>query len=211
MLSGSINPVRPNDLIIGRLARLGVLISCLALLGQAQTAGPVIVMIGPPGSGKTTQTEILRKGRGMAVVAADDLIARNQQAFERFAKPQIQGVEPRLDPALNRLVEQALGSIDLSKGVVLDGYPAAKIHGDHLVVLRQRLHLPKPIVIHLRVPDEVVRKRLKNQSDVEQRLKDYHRELDFARVYFPEADIRDVDGTKKPAAVAKAIRGLLPK
>ena len=98
--------------------------------------------------------------------------------------------------------------MDLSNGVILDGYPASKEQGDYLANMRQQLNLPKPVIIHLRVPDTVVRKRLKNESpeDIEQRLKDYHRELDFARIYFPQADIHEVDGTKSPDAVAKAIR-----
>ena len=191
--------------------RLGLLVPGLALLSWAQPARPILVLIGPPGSGKTTQTEILRKELGMAVIAADDLIARNQKLFERFKNPHIQGVEPRLDPALNHLVEAALGSADLSKGVILDGYPAAKTQADHLATLRQKYDLPKVTVIHLRVPDDVVRKRLKKQKglDLDQQLKDYHREFDFARQYFPETDIREIDGTKKPAVVAKEIRALL--
>jgi adenylate kinase family enzyme len=192
-------------------ARLGMLAPALAMLAYAQAGAPLIVVIGPPGSGKTTQTERLRKARGMAVISVDDLIAKNRQEFEKFKRPQIQGVEPRVDPVMNRLVEEALGSVDLSKGVILDGYPAAKIHGDHLNVLREKFKLAKPTVIHLQVPDNVVRKRLKKQkrADLDQQLKDYHREFDFAREYFPEADIRDVDGTKKPDAVAKEISKLL--
>jgi adenylate kinase family enzyme len=194
-------------------ARLGILIAGFALVSFAQATGPVVVLIGPPGSGKTTQTEILRKERGMVVISADDLIARNKQAFAKFRNPHIQGIEPRVDPVLNKLVEDALMSADRSKGVVLDGYPAAKVHGDYLTALREKLSLAKPVVIHLLVPDDEVRKRLKgrNPNELEQQLKDYHREFDFARLYFPDTDIRDVDGTKKESAVAGEIRKLLGK
>ena len=191
--------------------RFGRLISWAALTSSLYAAGPLVVLIGPPGSGKSTQAEILKKERGMAIISADDLIARNQSKFQRFKNPSIQGIEPRLDAALNGLVEEALSNTDLSKGVVIDGYPAAKAQGDHLAKLRQNLELSKAVVIHLMVPDEVVRKRLAKQKrpDLEQQLKDYHRELDFAKEYFPEADIRVVDGTKKASAVAKEIRKLL--
>src|ERR1044072_3338423 len=95
----------------------------LCLLGfcgvtGAQSGGPLIVLIGPPASGKTTQAQILQKERGMAVVSVEDLIAQNRQLFQKFRHPEIQGVEPRLDPVLNRLVEERLGTIDRSKGVI---------------------------------------------------------------------------------------------
>jgi adenylate kinase len=197
---------RRNDAPVGRLLWLA---AWCALAGPLQAAGPLVVLIGPPGAGKNTQAEILHKERGMAVISADDLIAQNRQTFERFKNPTIQGVDPLLDPALNPLVEEALGKADLSKGLVLSGYPAAKTQADFLVGLREKHNLPKAIVIHLRVPDDVARKRMKGQKDIDEQLKDYHRELDFARDYFPQADIHDVDGNKKIDAVAKEIGRLL--
>lgn len=169
-----------------------------------------MVLVGPPGSGRTTQAEFLRKDLGIPVISAAELIARNPQKFQKNKTPALQGVEPKLDPALNGLVEDALRTTDLSKGVVLDGYPASKTQGDFLTDLRQKLNLPRPFVLHLSAPDTVVRKRLKSQNrDLEQELKDYHREFDFMRQYFPEADIRSVDATKSPGEVAKQIRKLL--
>lgn len=204
------NVFRPNPKSARALC-FGALIWWAALASPLHAAGLIVLLIGPPGSGKTTQAEILKRDLKMAVISADDLIARNQGLFQKYKNPTIQGVDPHLDPALNTLVEDALRAADLSKGVVLDGYPAAKTQGDHLASLREKLGLPRVLVIHLRVPDNVSRKRLENQkrADLEQELKNYHRELDFAHEYFPQADIREIDGTKKPDAVAKEIRKLL--
>ena len=178
---------------------------------SAQSAGPLIVVIGPPASGKTTQAQILQKERGMAVVSVEDLIAQNRQVFQKFRKPEIQGVEPRLDPVLNRLVEERLQAIDRSKGVILDGYPASKEQGDHLSLLIAKFQFSGPIVLQLRVTDAEVRKRAPKggSQDVEQGLKDYHRELDFARTYFPQDRIHEIDGSKRPTEVAKEIRRVL--
>jgi adenylate kinase family enzyme len=187
--------------------RLGILAFAVAPLFAA---GPVILLVGPPGSGRTTQAEFLRKELGMPVISADDLITRNPQKFQKYKMPQLQGVETHLDPAMNELVEEALRTADLSKGVVLDGYPASKIQGDFLASLRNKFELPRPVVIHLSVPDETVRKRLKDQKrDLDQELKDYHREFDFLRTYFPDADIRTVDGTKSRPEVEKQIRKIV--
>lgn len=187
------------------------LISLAASAPQMSAAGPLVLLVGSPGSGKSTQAEILRKERGMTIISADDLIARNRQVFEKLRNPALDGVDVRQDPAVNRLVEEALGNTDLSKGVIIDGYPAAKNQADFLSDLRKKLDLPKALVIHLRVPDKVLRKRMAKQKvpDIEQQLKDYHREFDFIRSYFPESGIRDVDGNKKPKSVAKEIRKLL--
>ena len=147
----------------------------------------------------------------MAVVSVEDLIAQDPQAFQRFRRPEIQGVEPRLDPVLNRLVGERLRTIDRSKGVILDGYPASKEQGDHLTSLIAEFQFSAPIVLQLRVSDAEVHKRAQKSGtqNVEQALKDYHRELDFARTYFPQARIYEIDGAKPVPEVAKEIRKVL--
>lgn len=177
----------------------------------AHAAGPVVLMVGPPGSGRSTQATLLGEGLKMPVIATDDLIRRNPQRFQKFRNPAIQGVDPHLDPVLNTLVEEALKMSDLSNGVILDGYPASTFQAEHLTRLRERFKLPRAIVIHLNVPDAVVRSRLKdrNKEELEQALKDYHREFDFVREYFPQSDIRTVDGTQKAEQIGKEIRKLL--
>jgi adenylate kinase len=183
----------------------------LAGLAGAQSAGPLIVLIGPPASGKTTQAQILQKERGMADISVEDLIAKNRQAFEKFLHPEVHGVEPRLDPVLNRLVDERLRTIDRSKGVILDGYPASKEQGDHLTSLLSEFQFSGPIVLQLRVSDAEVRKRAQKSGnqDVEQGLKDYHREFDFAQTYFPQDHIHEIDGAKPVPEVAKEIRKVL--
>jgi len=190
-----------------------VLLFGLAGAAGAQPAGPLVVLIGPPAAGKTTQAQILQKERGMAVVSVEDLIAQNRNAFEKFRRPEIQGVEPRLDPVLNRLMDERLQAIDRSKGVILDGYPASKEQGDHLTALLKEFGFSGPTVLQLRVSDAEVRKRARKTGnrDVDQGLKDYHRELDFAQTYFPQDRVHEIDGSKSEAEVSKEIRKVLGK
>jgi adenylate kinase len=196
---------------ISRLVCLFGLVWLLAGAVGAQAAGPLIILIGPPASGKTTQAEILQKERGMTVISVEDLIAQNARMLEKVRRPEIHGVEPRLDPALNRLIDERIRTVDRSKGVILDGYPASKEQGDHVAGLILEFQFSGPIVLQLRLTDADVRKRASQNGtkDVEQGLKDYHRELDFAQTYFPQAHIHAINGARPVPEVAKEIRKVL--
>jgi adenylate kinase len=195
--------------------------SSLAQAGTAVTVEKrfVIILVGPTGSGKTTQTEILKKNFGLPSISVDDLIRDNPSLLAKSRTPATQtatAAPPQANPALNPLVDAALSKLDLTKGVVLDGYPASKEQADHLAQLVQNNALPSPIVIQLDVPDDVVRERLKKRAGpddtpelITQRLKQYHRELEMMRSYYPQANIWTIDGTRPVNDVAATIRSIL--
>lgn len=176
----------------------------------------VIVLIGPTGSGKSTQSDFLKNRLGIPTVAADDLIRENPAALEKYRTPGIDLGTSQASPALNEMVRERLSKIDLSHGVVLDGYPATKDQADHLAALVRALELPSPIVIQIDVPDGVVRQRLRKRKGkedtpelIERRLKDYHRELETIRAYYPEANIWTIDGTRTADDVWKTMESIL--
>lgn len=176
----------------------------------------IIVLIGPTGSGKTTQSEFLQQKFGIPTISADVLAKENPAALAKYRETGIQQGTPATSPALNDLISDRLSKLDLTKGVALDGYPATKDQADHLTRMVKRLNFPAPVILHLQVPDEALRQRLqKRQRDddrpdqVEGRLKEYHRELEMIKAYYPEANIWTIDGTKPPAEVSKTIQAIL--
>jgi len=105
---------------------------------------------------------------------------------------------------------------DLSRGMILDGYPSTKDHADYLTGFVKKGILPKPLAIQLEIPDATVLERTEKvnkepRASVEQRLKDYHREMDMVRVYFPDAEIISVDGTQSAKKVESEIGKILKK
>jgi adenylate kinase len=120
--------------------------------------------------------------------------------------------EMRYDPAMSRYLRERLKTADLDHGLALDGYPATLVQAEDLAKMLADLNL-RPIAFQFEVPDDVIRERAKRtgrQSDhpqiLEQRIKDYHREMDAISLYFPTAKIVPVDGNKPEAEVWKAIR-----
>jgi len=195
-----------------------VALACLfaAILGaQGRLVdGPFVLVIGPPGSGKSTQGVLAAKKLGVPVVSVDELTEANREVFEKTRRGVLSGMEPETDPRLNPVFAKRLEKGDLAKGAVIEGYPATKDHADFLAKMISERKLPSPVILQLTVPDEVARKRLegapgKTPESVEQRLKDYYRELGALSLYFPDADVNPVDGSMSPEEVAAAISKII--
>jgi adenylate kinase len=165
---------------------LAVLVSAL---GFAQEAGKglVMVLVGPPGSGKTTQSEELTKRYRVPIVTGDSTLSDS-------------GLRAKLK------------ALDVTRGFILDGYPATRHQAEFLGTLVKELKLPSPIILQLDVPDDVVRQRLagkRKPEEVEKSLAQYHREMDLFREHYPDADIWTVIGTRPIADVTRTIVSLI--
>jgi len=182
--------------------------------GQQLVTGPIVIFLGAPGSGKTTQATVTAKELNVPIISAAEMVKENAAELKKAQTPGITGIEPETDPLLNKFFEARLQRGDVSKGMILDGYPNTKDHADFVAKLVASGVISKPIIINLNVPDDVVRKRLAGKegqlsTSVEQRLKDYHREMAAIEIYFPAAGITTIDGTKKPKAVTNDISAIL--
>lgn len=165
----------------------------------AQTAGHglVMVLIGPPGSGKTTQAQLIREKYKVAIISTD------QRRQKDSAK-------------LDEWVRQRARHADAAKGFVIDGYPGTRAEADALAALVKELKLPSPIILHLAVSDEVARERIAKRDGkqfdaaaLDGKLAGYHKEMDLIRSYYPEADIWTLIGTKPPSEVFGTIVALV--
>ena len=203
------------------LRTIGYGVALTLILGAtAQSQGAdkryLIVLIGPTGSGKTTQAEFLKKRFGIPTIAVDDLIQSNPAALAKYRGAGITPGPPQLNPAIDALVAEKVTSLDLTKGVALDGYPATKAQADHLAALAAKLNLRPPIVIQIDLPDAVARQRAQKRQRaddkpelIEERLKNYHREMDMIRSYYPQANIWTINGDKPVAEVSSTIEAIL--
>ncbi|MBS7656032.1 adenylate kinase [Candidatus Bathyarchaeota archaeon] len=118
----------------------------------------IIVLLGPPGSGKGTYASILTKKLKIPHISTGDLVREEIKAGTKLGKEAAEHVnrgELIPDEKILEILKNRVSKLDCVKGFILDGYPRT---------LKQAEDLNKAanvnIVVNLNVPDEVIIERL---------------------------------------------------
>jgi len=118
-----------------------VLSLLVANIVNAQTANPtapsgpsqpLIILIGPPLSGKTTFADSISHAYRIPSISIEDLIRDNAAELDRMRGEGVSLAEMRYDPAMSRYLRERLKTADLSHGITLDGYPATLVQAEDL-------------------------------------------------------------------------------
>tara|TARA_B100001093_G_scaffold383562_1_gene369234 strand:+ start:200 stop:802 length:603 start_codon:yes stop_codon:yes gene_type:complete len=173
--------------------------------------GPKIIMIGGPGSGKSTYSELIKKELGIAHIYTGDMmreLAKQDTPDGRKVKELLSKGEFAPTPIVINAVKERMKQPDAQKGYVFDGFPrnveqagameAKDIEYDH--------------VINLVVSEEEVIKRLtaRGRADdkpeiIKNRIKVYHRETAPLLNYYKDEIINIKAEGSTPEAIAKEI------
>lgn len=86
----------------------------------------ICVLVGPPGSGKGTQAELIAADLGVPHISTGEVLRAEAAAgtpLGREVAPLLAAGELVPDELTERLVEQRLAAPDAAPGAILDGYP----------------------------------------------------------------------------------------
>ncbi len=192
------------------LGAAGLILAAATLAAQALPKPLIVVLVGPPASGKSTQAEYLSQKYKLPSVSIEQLL---EQKMGKDAK----GADlHRGDADLDGLLKAHLQSMDVSRGFTLDGYPSTRKQADYLGQLAREMNLPSPIVVQIHIPDHVAHDRSKSRGGTDdqpeiiaRRLQRYHKEMDMLTAYYPEADIWTIDGSRDERGVSATLRLLI--
>src|SRR5215470_4961435 len=132
-------PIRSGDAMLR--SSLLILSLVIANIANAQTATPtapsspsqpLIILIGPPLSGKTTFADSISHTYGVPAISIEDLIRDNAAELKRLQPQEVPLAEMRYDPAMSRYLRERLKTADLSHGLTLDGYPSTVFQAEQL-------------------------------------------------------------------------------
>jgi len=181
----------------------------------------IIVLLGPPGSGKGTQAARLRDELGFVPLSTGDLLrearAEGTDLGDRASEYMDRGdLVP--DELIVEMVRDAIAGLD-GRPILFDGFPRTVAQADALAgALEARGRTPTAAIL-IDVPDDVVAERISGRDQgreddrpetVLERLRVYHRETEPLIAYYDERGLlRRVDGAQDADAVAAGVRAAL--
>ncbi len=184
---------------------------------------PVVVLLGPPGSGKGTQAERLREELGFVSLATGDLLreARAEDTdLGRSASEYMDRGDLVPDELIVAVIRDAIADLD-GKPILLDGFPRTVAQADALAEALEARDRELTAAILIDVPDEMVVERISGRRQgreddrpetVRERLRVYHRETEPLVAYYGRRGLlRRVDGARDPDEVETAIRAALER
>lgn len=135
----------------------------------------IVVLFGPPGSGKGTQAQTVASRLGVPHVATGDILraeVASGSELGREAEPIMRSGHLVSDDLMVRIIEQRLRQPDARNGALLDGFPRTVPQAQALDAMLTRGGRAVGVVLALRVGDDELRRRVQHRAEVEGRTDD---------------------------------------
>lgn len=175
----------------------------------------VIILIGPPGSGKSVQADFLKKRYKIPPISMSQLLRKaiaSKSSIGVSLAASLHSGELFGDSSSNELVKARLMLPDTAKGFILDGYPSTEGQARALDDFLIENKFTKPSIVFLDVPEEVLRQRMAKRSraddtpdNIERKLVDFRDAGKLLQKWYGNDRMIKVDGTGTPPEVAARV------
>jgi adenylate kinase len=169
-----------------------------------------IVLFGPPGAGKGTQSEKLIEKYHLVHLSTGDILRGELKAQSKLgleAKKFMDKGELVPDSVVIGMIEGKLDTNKDARGFIFDGFPRTTSQAEALDSLLAKRHSPITVMLALEVEHEELVKRLLNRGKdsgraddqnpavIENRIAVYHKETSpVIRHYDAQKKFRSIDG-----------------
>ncbi|MEM9400051.1 MAG: adenylate kinase [Verrucomicrobiota bacterium] len=122
-----------------------------------------IALIGPPGSGKSTQADLLADEHGLEHASPGDWFRshlRRSTELGKLAKSYMDQGELVPDEVVQSMMDEWLSQVPAERGVVFDGFPGNEYQADALAKMLDSYGRKLHAIIYLNAPDDAVKDRV---------------------------------------------------
>ncbi len=179
-----------------------------------------LIFLGPPGSGKGTQAQLLSESFELFHVSTGEILrAAIQQKTPLGEKAQgyVERGELVPDQLLLDLISQCLADPSAAKGWILDGFPRTVSQATFLDEILGQLKGISQYVINLEVPDPVLIERLlkrgrqdDSEEIVRRRLEVYYQQTEPVLDYYrSKGQLHSVDGHRQTEEITTSLQKMI--
>jgi adenylate kinase len=121
------------------------------------------IFLGAPGAGKGTQAREVAKHFGIPQISTGDMLrdaVRRQTPLGLAAKARMEAGDLVPDDVVCGIVQERVGQPDCRNGYILDGFPRTINQAQCVDFMLEAQALGKPLVLDIRVDEELLLKRL---------------------------------------------------
>jgi len=122
-----------------------------------------LLIIGAPGAGKGTMSELILKNYDIVHVSTGDMLraaVKNQTEIGLKAQEYMNKGALVPDDIINGIIKERLSQDDINKGFLFDGYPRTGAQAESLSEILKSLNKKIDAVINMDIADEVLIKRI---------------------------------------------------
>ncbi|MDR1876684.1 MAG: adenylate kinase [Flavobacteriaceae bacterium] len=188
----------------------------------------VVVLFGPPGSGKGTQAEVLAKKFQLKHVSTGDLFRYNKENNTELgleAKPYIDNGKLAPDELTTKMLKDELQRNSHQKGFILDGYPRTTSQAEALdAILKELFQTEVNVTLALHVEDETLVQRIlkrgitsgrsddSDENTIRIRIKEYYEKTAIVSSYYKDQDkLVELEGEGSIDDITAALSGEIEK
>ncbi|HYW35631.1 MAG TPA: adenylate kinase [Balneolaceae bacterium] len=181
-----------------------------------------IIIFGPPGAGKGTQAELIKKHYGIPHLSTGDIFRtaiKNETELGKQVKSVLDSGELVSDETVVALVREELSKPDYDEGYILDGFPRTENQAEAYDAFLEEQNESLYAFILLRVPQEVLIERILNRGegrsdDTEEKVKKrlevfWDETLPVQEYYQKQGLVEEVDGVGSVEEIFERIKSAL--